>query len=86
MREEAQENIPERITVDFQKETDQMTDEIAEGLNNVRLYKYPPINLLESINSQDSKTIAAELESTAEKLVETLKSFGVETRVVDVSR
>ena len=86
MREEAQENIPERITVDFQKETDQMTDEITEGLNNVRLYKYPPINLLESINSQDSKTIAAELESTAEKLVETLKSFGVETRVVDVSR
>lgn len=86
IREEAQENIPERITVDFQKETDQMTDEIAEGLNNVRLYKYPPINLLESINSQDSKTIAAELESTAEKLVETLKSFGVETRVVDVSR
>lgn len=86
MREEAQENIPERITVDFKKETDQMTDEIAEGLNNVRLYKYPPINLLESINSQDSKTIAAELESTAEKLVETLKSFGVETRVVDVSR
>lgn len=86
MREEAQENIPERITVDFQKETDQMTDEITESLNNVRLYKYPPINLLESINSQDSKTIAAELESTAEKLVETLKSFGVETRVVDVSR
>lgn len=86
MREEAQENIPERITVDFQKETDEMTDEITEGLNNVRLYKYPPINLLESINSQDSKTIAAELESTAEKLVETLKSFGVETRVVDVSR
>lgn len=86
MREEAQENIPERITVDFKKETDQMTDEITEGLNNVRLYKYPPINLLESINSQDSKTIAAELESTAEKLVETLKSFGVETRVVDVSR
>ncbi|MGN1320767.1 MAG: DNA translocase FtsK, partial [Acutalibacteraceae bacterium] len=86
MREEAQENTPERITVDFQKETDEMTDEITEGLNNVRLYKYPPINLLESINSQDSKTIAAELESTAEKLVETLKSFGVETRVVDVSR
>lgn len=86
IREEAQDNIPERITVDFQKETDQMTDEITEGLSNVRLYKYPPINLLESINSQDSKTIAAELESTAEKLVETLKSFGVETRVVDVSR
>ena len=86
VREDADANAPERITVDFKKETDEMTDEIAEGLNQMPIYKYPPLSLLENINSADSKTIAAELESTAEKLVETLKSFGVETRVVDVSR
>lgn len=84
--EEDSDITPERITVDFKKETDEMTDEITENLNNVPLYKFPPLTLLNSINSADSRTVAAELESTAEKLVETLKSFGVETRVVDVSR
>lgn len=84
--EEAKEITPERITVDFKKETDEMTDEITENLNDVPLYKYPPLTLLNSINSADSKAVNAELESTAEKLVETLKSFGVETRIVDVSR
>ncbi len=85
-REESEKNTPERITVDFEKETDAVTDEIAENLDNIPIYKYPPLNLLANLNSTDSKTVAAELESTAEKLVETLKSFGVETRVVDVSR
>lgn len=86
VREEAEEKVPERITVDFKKETEQMTEEINEGLNNIPIYKYPPLSLLENLNSSDSKTVAAELESTAEKLVSTLRSFGVETRVVDVSR
>lgn len=86
VREESEEKTPERITVDFKKETDEMTDEITENINNVPLYKFPPLTLLNSINSADSKTVAAELESTAEKLVDTLKSFGVETRIVDVSR
>ncbi|MDO4608239.1 MAG: DNA translocase FtsK [Clostridia bacterium] len=77
---------PERITVDFQKETDAVTEEISENADNMPIYKFPPINLLESINSTDSKTVAAELESTAQRLVETLQSFGVETKVINVSR
>lgn len=84
--EENRDVTPERITVDFKKETDEMTDEITENLNAAPIYKFPPITLLNSVNSANSKTVAAELESTAEKLVETLKSFGVETRIVDVSR
>ena len=50
------------------------------------IYKFPPLSLLDSINSADSKTVAAELESTAQRLVDTLKSFGVETQVINVSR
>lgn len=84
--EEAEEQKPERITVDFEKETEAVTDEITESMNIAPIYKFPPISLLNNINNSNSKTIAAELESTAEKLVETLRSFGVETRVVDVSR
>ena len=86
VREEAEETKPERITVDFKKETDAVTNEISENLNDIPLYKFPPLSLLKDTVSDNGKTIASELESTAEKLVETLKSFGVETRVVDVSR
>ena len=85
-REEAENNAPERITVDFKKETDAVANEIAETVDDMPIYKFPPLSLLDSINSSDSKTIAAELESTAQRLVDTLKSFGVETQVINVSR
>lgn len=85
-REEAQEKAPERITVDFKKETDAVTNEISENADNMPIYKFPPLTLLDSLNSADSKTVAAELETTAQRLVDTLKSFGVETQVINVSR
>ncbi|MBQ8267715.1 MAG: DNA translocase FtsK, partial [Clostridia bacterium] len=85
-REEAEETKPERITVDFKKETDAVANEISENADDMPIYKFPPLSLLESVSSADSKTIAAELESTAQRLVDTLKSFGVETQVINVSR
>ena len=85
-REEAEQNAPERITVDFQKETDAVANEISENESDIQIYKYPPISLLNAINSSTSKEVANELETTSRLLVETLQSFGVETRIVDVSR
>ena len=85
-REEAETNAPEKITVDFKKEIDDVTNEISESDDDMPIYKFPPLSLLDSINSADSKTVAAELESTAQRLVDTLKSFGVETQVINVSR
>ena len=77
---------PQKITVDFEKETNEMTNTIEENYNEGIGYIPPPLTLLDERNSSDALTVAAELETTAERLVETLKSFGVETRVVDVSR
>ena len=85
-REEAEETKPERITVDFKKETDAVANEISENADDMPIYKFPPLSLLESVSSADNKTIAAELESTAQRLVDTLKSLGVETQVINVSR
>ncbi len=85
-REESENNQPERITVDFKKETDAVANEISEAADDMHIYKFPPLSLLDSLNSTDSKTVAAELETTAQRLVDTLKSFGVETQVVNVSR
>lgn len=77
---------PEKITVDFEKETSEMTNTIEENYNEGIGYIPPPLTLLDERSSSDALTVATELETTAERLVETLKSFGVETRVVDVSR
>ncbi len=85
-REEAENNTPERITVDFKKETETVANEILEAENDIPIYKFPPLSLLNSITNNNSKEVAAELENTSKLLVETLQSFGVETRVVDVSR
>ena len=49
-------------------------------------YKYPPLDLLTKDEFSNQGSIEAEMENTAERLVEVLRSFGVETRVVDISR
>ncbi len=51
-----------------------------------QIYSYPPVNLLEESKGKSSGDISDELKSNAQRLVDTLKSFGVQTRVVDISR
>lgn len=76
---------PEKIKVDFEKETEKMAGRIKENyIKNVG-YIPPPLTLLNEYNSGDVRASAAEQESVSERLVETLRSFGVETRVVDVN-
>ena len=49
-------------------------------------YNYPPIDLLAAPSFESSRNAESDLENTAERLVETLRSFGVETRIVDICR
>ena len=49
-------------------------------------YKYPPVSLLSEPTPDSTKNITAELESTATLLVDTLRSFGVESRIINISR
>ena len=51
-----------------------------------KAYEYPPISLLRFDNSPKNVDISEELHSNAVKLVETLRSFKVRTRIVNVSR
>ncbi|MBQ8533377.1 MAG: DNA translocase FtsK, partial [Clostridia bacterium] len=48
-------------------------------------YNYPPISLLEKATAGESMG-EIDLKVNADKLVETLSSFGVQTKVVDISR
>ena len=49
-------------------------------------YRYPPLELLDKPSDENYADIRAEMTATAEKLVNTLLSFGVETRLVNISR
>lgn len=49
-------------------------------------YKFPPIDLLNVAKAEDSSKISAETQSKSELLVNTLQSFGVQTRLVGISR
>lgn len=78
----------EPIKIDFEEETSKVEKEISSGISMEveDSYKFPPLSLLKAPDFSKSRASAAELDSTAEHLVETLRSFGVETRIVDISK
>ena len=49
-------------------------------------YRLPPVSLLKLPHNPRSEDVSEELKQNASKLVETLKSFGVQTRIVDITR
>ena len=49
-------------------------------------YQYPPIELFEKSQDETDPGAQEELKVNAQKLVDTLESFGVRTRVLDISR
>lgn len=49
-------------------------------------YTYPPLTLLNRNTNSQSIDARADLQETADKLVNTLKSFGVETKILNVAR
>ncbi len=51
-----------------------------------RNYRRPPISLLKRQATGNEKSLEAELSKNAERLVGTLESFGVRTRVINISR
>ena len=58
----------------------------AQKCEQQRIYSYPPVTLLSPADKPDNIDVAEELRSNAARLVDTLKSFGVETRITDISR
>ncbi len=52
----------------------------------VKTYQFPPINLLTAVKAEDNRSISYELESTGKHLVNVLSSFGVDTKIINISR
>lgn len=66
-------------TAAFTREVEKLDEADDKG------YVYPPLSLLKEPTHTGS-LLGQDTSATAEHLVETLKSFGVETRIVDISR
>jgi S-DNA-T family DNA segregation ATPase FtsK/SpoIIIE len=58
------------------------TDEPPQDGN----YHFPPITMLETTKELSEQDVTEELKSNGQMLVQTLKSFGVQTKIVDISR
>lgn len=74
-------NLPEIIVednLDFEEEEKETKEEIP--------YILPPLDCLRLPNNDGKINYEAELKQNATKLVDTLKSFGVETRIVGIER
>lgn len=59
---------------------------VAVKQKRVRKYHFPPISYLTPQKNKDDKSLEIELKQTADHLVRVLQSFGVSTKVVDISR
>ena len=80
---------PDKISSEEVKEaTREVTADINGGmkLTEDKGYKFPPVSLLKPASSGSAAEVSKEMDATAKNLVETLRSFGVETRIVDISR
>ena len=57
--------------------------EIAEQKTEAVTYTFPPIELLKNVDNEANAAEAeAEMKTNADTLVDTLKSFGVQTRML----
>ena len=78
-----------KLTADEnKKEIEEVEKEISSGIvvTQDTGYKYPPISLLKAGSVSGGVNSRSELDATANHLVETLRSFGVETKIVDIGR
>lgn len=60
--------------------------ESTETEEVVPAYRFPPVDLLVNSVADGDEDVEEELKSNAAKLVDTLKSFGVETTIIGISR
>ena len=77
-------DLAEEEKIDFKAETKEFTENLENAEKVENAYVFPPLTLLKKSLNPEAATQGAQL--TAEHLINTLKSFGVEARVVNISR
>ncbi len=86
-QQESKDDTIDLITYNAAKQKDEKTfvpKIISE--NDGDTYAFPPLSLFEKQKADDESQIETELKKTADLLVKTLSSFGVQTKVIAISR
>lgn len=68
------------------KTAEDMPKEAPVSVPAVTPYQFPPITLLEKEDEAYPSDCADELKGSAQKLIDTLQSFGVEVKILNISR
>ena len=81
----------EKATAEFLKKKQEAEKKEAQPLRGVQsmeesAYCFPPVTMLASSKKVDEKLETEELQTNGKMLVETLKSFGVQTKIMDICR
>ncbi len=84
-------DVINKVNSDAENKSNGIGFEVPEGSaitfdTGAKEYKYPPVSLLSEPTPDSTQNITSELESTATLLVDTLRSFGVESRIINISR
>lgn len=77
---------PEPRPVPVKEGPDDQLEFIVDSPAPDPTYNRPPLSLLRKAVGHANRDVSSELKANAERLVDTLKSFGVQTRVINVSR
>lgn len=88
VEEGAKQADPETVAVDLGDETRRMGDEVkqhsAQAAKDAPAYRYPPSKLLDPPVDTEGLSAYNEMQNNATKLVETLKSFGVNASITNI--
>lgn len=82
---EASENkLDEALESAAEDKSEENTDGFI--MQSANPYRFPPVDMLKLPKAVEEKDVGAELSANAECLVSTLKSFGVQTKIIDITR
>ncbi len=76
------------VDIDLDKETATVAKEInsAQKKETIKRYEFPPVKLLDPNMDTENASAMLELQNNATKLVDTLKSFGVNATITNICR
>jgi len=81
---------PQTVPVDLEKETNAIEKQVSKTKTKAeaekKRYIFPPVKLLDPSVDSEGSSAMLELQNNATKLIETLKSFGVNATITNICR
>ncbi len=79
--------VPKLKKGDADEAAAQVTAEVEQAMGQtVQAYEYPPVSLLKEGKGGDAAGVANELRANQTRLTETIRSFGIDANIVNVTR